>query len=239
MDSNNERHAMVRAQLEQRGISDSRVLDAMASVPRHLFVPPEARAQAYGDRALPISEGQTISQPFIVALMAQALRLQPGDRVLEIGAGSGYAAAVLSLLAGEIYAIERWPALAQAAERRLRDLGYANVHIFTGDGTAGLPAYAPFDGIVVSAAAPWVPRPLREQLGEGGRMVIPVGGRNEQIMLRLTRTDHQICTELLGDVRFVPLIGEHAWEPANADSRNPDNRHGHDDGERRQTTNDE
>ncbi len=219
MDANNERYAMVRAQLERRGITDSHVLDAMATVPRHLFVPPEARAQAYDDRALPISEGQTISQPFVVALMAQALGLTQRDRVLEIGAGSGYAAAVLSLLAGEVYAIERWPALAQAAERRLRERGYANVHILAGDGTAGLPAYAPFDGIVVSAAAPWVPRPLREQLGEGGRMVIPVGGRNEQLLLRLTRADHQIRTERMGEVRFVPLIGDHAWEPANDERR--------------------
>jgi protein-L-isoaspartate(D-aspartate) O-methyltransferase len=228
---------MVRAQLEQRGISDSRVLSAMAAVPRHLFVPPEAREQAYGDRALPISEGQTISQPFIVALMAQALCLKPGDRVLEVGAGSGYAAAVLSLLAGEVYAIERWPALAQAAEVRLHDLGYANVHIFTGDGTVGLPAYSPFDGIVVSAAAPWVPRPLREQLGEGGRLVIPVGGRNEQLMLRLTRTDHQIRAERLGEVRFVPLIGAHAWEPATTSPHDSDTGGSRDD--KRQTTSDE
>jgi protein-L-isoaspartate(D-aspartate) O-methyltransferase len=215
MDANNERQAMVRAQLARRGITDSRVLDAMATVPRHLFVPPEVRAQAYGDRALPIDEGQTISQPYIVALMAQALCLTKRDRVLEIGAGSGYAAAVLSLLAGEVYAVERWPALAESAERRLRDLGYTNVQIFSGDGTAGLPAYAPFDAIVVSAASPWVPLPLREQLGEGGRMVIPVGGRNEQYMLRLTRDNHQVRTERLGDVRFVPLIGEHAWEQTN------------------------
>ena len=212
MDTRDERFAMVRAQLQRRGITDTHVLDAMASVPRHLFVPPEARAEAYGDRALPIDEGQTISQPYVVALMAQALRLSKSDRVLEIGAGSGYAAAVLSLLAGEVYAIERWPSLAEAAERRLRELGYTNVFVVAGDGTAGLPAYAPFDGIVVSAAAPWVPQPLREQLGEGGRMVIPVGGRSDQILLRVTRVDHRIHTERLGEVRFVPLVGEHAWE---------------------------
>ncbi len=234
MDLNNERNAMVRAQLVQRGITDSRVLDAMATVPRHLFVPPEARAQAYGDRALPISQGQTISQPYIVALMAQALSLRPGDRVLEVGAGSGYAAAVLSRLAGEVYTIERWPALAEAAERSLHDLGYTNVHVFHGDGTAGLPAYAPFDAIVVSAAAPWVPRPLREQLGEGGRLVIPVGGRNEQILLRLTRTDHRTQTERLGEVRFVPLIGEHAWDPAE-----PEDGPHQEEGDDRQTASDE
>ena len=234
MDLNNERNAMVRAQLVQRGITDSRVLDAMATVPRHLFVPPEARAQAYGDRALPISEGQTISQPYIVALMAQALSLRPGDRVLEVGAGSGYAAAVLSRLAGEVYTIERWPALAETAERCLHDLGYMNVHVFHGDGTAGLPAYAPFDAVVVSAAAPWVPRPLREQLGEGGRLVIPVGGRNEQILLRLIRTDHRTHTERLGEVRFVPLVGEHAWEAAE-----PEAGSSRDEGDDRQTTNEE
>jgi len=234
MDTNNERNAMVRAQLVQRGITDSRVLDAMATVPRHLFVPPEARAQAYGDRALPISEGQTISQPYIVALMAQALSLRPGDRVLEVGAGSGYAAAVLSRLASEVYTIERWPALAETAERCLHDLGYMNVHVFHGDGPAGLPAYAPFDAVVVSAAAPWVPRPLREQLGEGGRLVIPVGGRNEQILLRLTRTDHRTHTARLGEVRFVPLIGEHAWEPAE-----PEAGSSRDEGDDRQTTNEE
>lgn len=234
MDPNNERNAMVRAQLMRRGITDSRVLDAMATVPRHLFVPPEARAQAYGDRALPISEGQTISQPYIVALMAQALSLRPSDRVLEVGAGSGYAAAVLSRLAGEVYTIERWPALAENAERCLHDLGYMNVHVFHGDGTTGLPAYAPFDAVVVSAAAPWVPRPLREQLGEGGRLVIPVGGRNEQILLRLTRTDHRTQTERLGEVRFVPLVGEHAWEPAEPEAGSH-----HDEGDDRQTTSDE
>lgn len=234
MDSNNERNAMVRSQLVQRGITDSRVLDAMATVPRHLFVPPEARTHAYGDRALPISQGQTISQPYVVALMAQALRLRPGDRVLEVGAGSGYAAAVLSRLAGEVYTIERWPALAETAECSLHDLGYTNVHVFHGDGTAGLPAYAPFDAIVVSAAAPWVPRPLREQLGEGGRLVIPVGGRNEQLLLRLTRTDHRTQTERLGEVRFVPLIGEHAWEPTEPESGTH-----REEGDDRRTTSDE
>ena len=213
MDSSQERQAMVRTQLVERGISDARVLDAMISVPRHLFVPAEVRSKAYQDHALPISEGQTISQPFIVALMAQALELTGGERVLEVGTGSGYAAAVLSLLAGEVYTVERWPTLAEAAEQRLRDLGYANVHVCVGDGTAGLPAYAPFDRIVVAAAAPWVPRPLREQLGVGGRLVIPVGGHEEQLLLRLTRGYSDVKTERLSGVRFVPLIGAHAWEP--------------------------
>jgi protein-L-isoaspartate(D-aspartate) O-methyltransferase len=200
------------AVLRQRGIRDRRVLDAMAQVPRHRFLPPEQRAEAYDDRALPIAAGQTISQPYIVALMAEALRLQRGERVLEVGAGSGYAAAVLSLLVGDVYTIERHPDLAQLAERRLHELGYRNVHVFAGDGTEGLPAYAPFDGIVVPAAAPWVPRPLRDQLAAGGRLVIPVGGHSDQVLLRVTRHGHETRSERLCDVRFVPLIGAHAWE---------------------------
>jgi len=203
--------AMV-ALLAQRGIRDQRVLEAMLRVPRELFVPPQVRAQAYEDRALPIEGGQTISQPYIVALMAEALALEPNERVLEVGTGSGYAAAVLSLLASEVYTIERHRELAESAERRLQELGYRNVHVFVGDGTDGLPAYAPYDGIVVPAAAPWVPRPLREQLAEGGRLVIPVGGQSEQVLLRVTRRGHQTRSERLCEVRFVPLIGGHAWE---------------------------
>jgi protein-L-isoaspartate(D-aspartate) O-methyltransferase len=217
MTADAERQTMVRKQLAGRGISDRRVLAVMAVVPRHLFVPEDLRKQAYQDRALPIAEGQTISQPFIVALMLQSLGLSGGERVLEIGTGSGYAAAVLSLLAAEVYTVERWPALAEAAERRLHDLGYANVHVFVGDGTAGLPAYAPFDAISVAAAAPWTPQPLREQLGEGGRLIIPVGGRDEQLLLRMTRCGGEIRTERLSGVRFVPLIGTHAWEPREDD----------------------
>lgn len=214
MESNSEQQAMVRAQLIERGINDERVIDAMLRVPRHKFVPTEMRDFAYHDRALPIDEGQTISQPFIVALMIQLLGLTGDERVLEIGTGSGYAAAVLSLLAADVYTIERWPALAETAERRLYDLGYNNVHVATGDGSAGLPAFAPFDAIIVAAAAPWVPRPLREQLGNRGRLVLPIGGRHEQLLLRLTRQDHEVRIERFGDVRFVPLIGEHAWEAA-------------------------
>ncbi|HEX5691355.1 MAG TPA: protein-L-isoaspartate(D-aspartate) O-methyltransferase, partial [Roseiflexaceae bacterium] len=196
----------------QRGIDDERVLAAMAEVPRHLFVPEEMRAHAYQDRALPIEEQQTISQPFIVALMAQALLLAGDERVLEIGAGSGYAAAILSRLAAEVYTIERWPSLAESAQQRLNELGYTNIHVIVGDGTAGLPAYAPFDAIVVAAAAPWAPKPLREQLSDRGRLVIPVGGRDEQLLLRMTRHGSEVRTERLSGVRFVPLIGAHAWE---------------------------
>ena len=215
MHIHNERYAMVRTQLEQRGIYDKRVLDAMVSVPRHLFVSSETQAQAYQDRALPISEGQTISQPFIVALMAQALVLTGDERVLEVGTGSGYAAAVLSRLAAEVYTVERWPSLAESAKRRLQELGYTNVQVSIGDGSAGLPEYAPFDGITVAAASPWVPRPLREQLGMHGRLVIPVGGHDEQILLRLTRQDTSMRIEQMSGVRFVPLIGQHAWEQPN------------------------
>jgi protein-L-isoaspartate(D-aspartate) O-methyltransferase len=214
-----ERREMVLTQLARRGIDDERVLAAMAQVPRHLFVPEEVRAHAYQDRALPIEEQQTISQPFIVALMAQALMLGGTERVLEIGTGSGYAAAVLSRVAAEVYTIERWPSLAETAEQRLHDLGYDNVHVYIGDGTAGLPEHAPFDGIVVAAAAPWAPRPLREQLSNGGRLVIPVGGRDEQLLLRMTRRGDEVRTERLSGVRFVPLIGAHAWEPNDDDEQ--------------------
>jgi protein-L-isoaspartate(D-aspartate) O-methyltransferase len=213
MSLDEERRAMVRTQLAGRGIVDARVLDAMACVPRHLFVPEEIREHAYLDRALPIAEQQTISQPFIVALMAQALMLRGDEHVLEIGAGSGYAAAVLSLLAAEVYTIERWPTLAEMAARRLDELGYTNAHVVIGDGTSGLPEQAPFDAIIVAAAAPWAPKPLREQLADGGRLVIPVGGRDEQLLLRLIRYGDDIRTEQLSGVRFVPLIGAHAWEP--------------------------
>lgn len=212
MDTEQKRAAMVRDQLQQRGISDARVLAAMERVPRHRFLPPEAQGNAYADRAVPIAEGQSISQPFIVALMAQALQLRGDERVLEIGTGSGYAAAVLSQLAADVVTIERLPVLAEAAEQRLATLGYINVRVIGGDGTAGLPGEAPFDAITVAAASPWVPRPLREQLARGGRLVIPVGGRGEQLLLRVTRDASGEHVEQLSGVRFVPLIGAHAWE---------------------------
>jgi protein-L-isoaspartate(D-aspartate) O-methyltransferase len=207
-----ERDAMVRTQLVPREIVNRDVLNAMASVPRHRFLPATLFDQAYDDCALPIGEGQTISQPFIVAFMAQSLELTGVERVLEIGTGSGYSAAVLSRLAGEVYTVERIPALAHAAQSCLQKLGYDNVHVFVDDGSLGLPAYAPFDAIAVPAASPWVPQPLRDQLAEGGRLVIPIGGRNEQLLIRLRRQDHTIRTERLNSVRFVPLLGAHAWE---------------------------
>ena len=207
-----ERDEMLHSQLASRDISDERVLQAMASVPRHLFVPEALQAEAYADRALPIGDDQTISQPFMVASMAQALELTPTDRVLEIGTGSGYAAAVLSQLAGEVYTVERIPGLAHEAEQRLQALGYTNIHVIVDDGSAGLPAYAPYDAIVVAAAAPWVPQPLREQLAEGGRIIIPIGGRDEQVLIRVRKQNHILHSERLFGVRFVPLLGNHAWE---------------------------
>lgn len=206
-----QREQMVRTQLMRRGISDQRVLQAMGTVPRHLFVPEEVRQHAYADHALPLPDEQTISQPFIVALMAQALQLQPTDRVLDVGTGSGYAAAVLSLLSDKVYSIERSAILANAAELRLQDLGYTNVAVVLGDGTLGWTEAAPYDAIHVAAASPWLPRPLRAQLAEGGRLVIPVGGAQKQILLRAAKRDGETRVSHLGGVRFVPLIGEHGW----------------------------
>ncbi len=210
MDFASERCAMIDL-LVQRGIRDRRVLDAMAQVPRHAFVPENERSLAYSDQALPIGEGQTISQPYMVALMVEALQLDPTDRVLEIGAGSGYAAAVLSRIVAKVHTVECREALAERAAVLLKTLGYANVTVHVGDGAQGLPDYAPFDAILVSAASPWVPAPLREQLASSGRLVIPVGGRQAQILLRLRREGDTLRTERLCDVRFVPLIGAHAW----------------------------
>lgn len=207
-----ERQQMVQTQLMRRGINDAAVLRAMSSVPRHLFLPTDLQAHAYEDRALPLDAGQTISQPFIVAFMAQSLELRGYERVLEIGTGSGYAAAVLSLLAAEVFTIETVPELAEMARVRLADLGYQNVHVLHGDGTIGLPDFAPFDAITVAAASPWVPHPLRQQLANGGHLVIPVGGRDDQLLLRLTRQEKDVQVERLSGVRFVPLVGEHAWK---------------------------
>lgn len=209
-----QRRRMVRDHLEARGISDPLVLEAMETVPREAFVPPDLRLDAYADGPLPIGEGQTISQPFIVALMIAAMGLTGTERVLEVGAGSGYAAAVIGRIVAEVYAVERHRALAEAAASRLEDLGVENVEIVCADGSEGWPERAPYDAIVVAAGAPVVPEPLKEQLALGGRLVIPVGrGRTVQELLRVTRvSETEYRREKLTDVRFVPLVGTGGWQ---------------------------
>lgn len=200
------RQQMVEGQLRQRDIRDERVLHVMATVPRHLFVPPAWRAQAYDDGPLPIGEEQTISQPYIVAVMTESLRLKGTETVLEIGTGSGYQAAVLSILAKKVYSIEIIPELAETARERLAALGYKNVEVIIGDGNLGWAQGSPYDAIIVTAAAPRIPLALIEQLAEGGRMVLPVEVGKEQHLLRLQKREGQIIREDLGPVRFVPLI---------------------------------
>jgi protein-L-isoaspartate(D-aspartate) O-methyltransferase len=212
-----DRQSMVERQLRQRGINDERVLNAFREVPREAFIGEPIDEFAYEDTALPIEEGQTISQPFIVALMAQALNLRPTDRVLEVGAGSGYAAAILARLAERVYAIERNTRLAEIAGDRLKRLGYDNVEVRAGDGTLGWPEAAPFDAILVSAGGPDVPKPLLDQLADGGRLVIPVGGQRQQRLLRIQRIGDELFQEDLGAVAFVPLIGEGGWKAASAE----------------------
>jgi protein-L-isoaspartate(D-aspartate) O-methyltransferase len=208
-----ERLAMVEQQLRKRGIRDTAVLAAMAQVPRELFVGPEYRAQAYDDTPLPIPAGQTISQPYVVALMIEALYLRAADRVLEIGTGSGYAAAVLSRIAHEVYTVERHEELVVYARQRFLELGYGNVQVRHGDGTLGWAENAPYDGIVVAAGGPQIPLSLRQQLAAGGRLVIPIGRqRQRQQLVRITRHHgDRFQQEKLGYVRFVPLIGEEGW----------------------------
>jgi len=203
---------MIAHQVAARGVRDARVLEAMSAVPREAFVSESLGEFAYEDTPLPIEAGQTISQPYIVALMIEAAALRPEDRVLEIGAGSGYAAAVMSRIARKVHAIERHPELAELARARMARLGYDNVVIRTGDGTRGWPENAPFDAILVAAGGPEVPRPLREQLAIGGRLVIPVGAADQQRLVRVTRRSQaDYDEEDLGFVRFVPLIGAHGW----------------------------
>jgi protein-L-isoaspartate(D-aspartate) O-methyltransferase len=203
---------MIEKQLRRRGISDSAVLGAMTAVPRHEFVAEELRSRAYEDVPLPIGGGQTISQPYIVAAMTAALDLQPSDRVLEIGTGCGFQAAVLSLLAKEVFTIERRPELASAATATLARLGYANAHAHCGDGTLGLPDFAPFDAILVAAAAPAVPKPLLAQLAEGGRMILPVGDTEHQELQLIEKHGDTFPTKMLEGCRFVPLVGYHGWQ---------------------------
>lgn len=200
------RHLMVDLQLRQRGIADERLLAAMERVPRHEFAAEQYREQAYEDHPLPIGEGQTISQPYIVALMLEALKISATDKVLEIGTGSGYVTALLGELAGMVVSIERHASLANSSRELLATMGYQNVSVVIGDGTQGFPQYAPYDAIIVSAAAPEVPQALLDQLAEGGRMVIPVG-RDDSQQLRLIRMESgQLHTDFRELCRFVPLI---------------------------------
>lgn len=197
---------MVDSQLRARGISDPRVLDAMLRVPREQFVSEPNREQAYEDHPLPIGNGQTISQPYIVALMLESLHLRPTDKVLEIGTGSGYATALLAQLAAQVFSVERHPALAQSAREVIAALGYTNVRILTGDGTLGLPEAAPFDAIMVSAAAPYLPPALLAQLSDNGRIIIPIGTENSQQLQFVRLINGQPVISLRELVRFVPLI---------------------------------
>ena len=210
-DSTAARLAMVRSQLQRRGITDARVLSAMREVPRHAFVPPEWRHEAYSDHPLPIAHDQTISQPYMVAIMTQSLALQGHERVLEVGTGSGYQAAVLSRLVAHVYSIEYFPALAESARAVLQRLGYTNIQVIVGDGGLGLPTQVPYDGIIVAAAAPHVPQPLLTQLAEGGRLVVPVGSVTSQELLIITRHGDDYPQGRSVPCRFVPLLGQEGW----------------------------
>jgi protein-L-isoaspartate(D-aspartate) O-methyltransferase len=207
-----ERTLMVEQQLKARGIEDEAVLNAMEKVSREVFVPHEYRDSAYKDGPLPIAEGQTISQPYMVALMTQCLQLLGHEKVLEIGTGSGYQMAVLLSITPHVYSIERLPALAQYAADNLRSLGYENLHIKVGDGSCGWPEEQPFDGIIVTAGAIDIPSVLKEQLSDGGRLVIPVGPRYSQNLLRVTRRGDEFITEDFTACVFVPLIGKYGWK---------------------------
>ncbi len=202
----NLRRGMVDTQLRARGIADERVLQAMLRVPRHEFSPERYREQAYEDHPLPIGEGQTLSQPYMVAIMLQVLRLSSAERVLEVGTGSGYLTALLAELTARVVSIERHPQLSDAARELLMRMGYSNVKVISGDGTHGFPEEAPYDAIVVSAAAAEVPHKLVEQLAEGGRMIIPVGPGDAQQLQFIEKRDGQTCTSLRELCRFVPLV---------------------------------
>ena len=207
------RQQMVTSQLRARGIADERVLEAMSRVPRHEFAPERFRDQAYEDHPLPIGEGQTISQPYIVAIMLEALKLSPNDKVLEVGTGSGYVTALLAELTADVLSIERHVSLAESARSFLATLGYENVRVVTGNGWQGCPEAAPYNAIVVSAAAPEVPRALVAQLAEGGRMIIPVGGGDSQQLQLMRKQNGQLTTERREMCRFVPLVPSEPGAP--------------------------
>jgi protein-L-isoaspartate(D-aspartate) O-methyltransferase len=206
-----ERSEMVEAQLQRRGIRDAKVLQAMLEIPRHEFVPDTFLDKAYSDSPLPIGESETISQPYIVAAMTAAARIESGDKILEIGTGSGYQTAVLAHLGAKVYTIERNVELADAARTRLARLGYHNVEVIWGDGSQGYAAAAPYEVIIVTAAAPRAPAVLLQQLAESGRMVIPVGDLRRQDLHLISRYGNQFRVEVLDPCQFVPLIGTHAW----------------------------
>jgi protein-L-isoaspartate(D-aspartate) O-methyltransferase len=206
-----ERRSMIDRQIRRRGISSPRVLEAMAAVPRHEFVPAKFRASAYADKPLPIGEGQTISQPYIVAAMTEALEPTGSERALEIGTGSGYQAAVLSLLVNQVISVESHTSLALEAQERLANLGYQNVHVHNGDGSAGFPEAAPYDSILVTAGAPGIPQVFASQLREGGRLVIPVGGRDNQELVCARKENGELRSRVLFDCKFVLLLGRYAW----------------------------
>ncbi len=203
---------MVEGQIRRRGIRDDRILQAFEEVPRHLFVPEQMRYMAYEDMPLPIGREQTISQPYIVALMTSLLSLQGNERVLEVGTGSGYQAAILSRLAAEVETVELIPELAEHAAQLLRKLGYGNVHVHVGDGTLGWPPGSPYPAIIGTAAAPRVPPPLLDQLEEGGRLVLPVADQHQQLLKVITRNGNDYDEHVAIAVAFVPMRGRHGWE---------------------------
>jgi protein-L-isoaspartate(D-aspartate) O-methyltransferase len=207
-----DRNDMVRMQIARRGVRDPRVLEAMRTVPRHRFVPPHLRGAAYRDSPLPIGQGQTISQPYIVAYMTELLELTGEERALEIGTGSGYQTAILSRLADQVYSVERLASLTVEARELFAALKYDNVHTLVGDGTLGWPDHAPYDVILVTAAAPHVPEPLKEQLADGGRLIAPIGPRWTQHLVRVRRVGNAFEAEDLIGVAFVPLLGSHGWQ---------------------------
>lgn len=207
-----ERDQMVRTQIQERGIHNTRVISAMQQVPRHLFVPPGLQAQAYGDFPLPIGDGQTISQPYIVAFMTTLLDPLPEEKILEIGTGSGYQAAVLAAMGVQVISLERIPELVGNAEENLKHAGILGIRIICTDGTRGYPGEAPYDGILITAAAPHIPEALFRQIRDGGRIVAPVGTREIQELVRITRVSGTYRTERFFPVRFVPLIGADGWE---------------------------
>jgi len=206
------REDMVKTQLMSRGIFDKLVLDAMKKVPRECFLPKDLEGSAYDDCALPIGEGQTISQPYMVAIMTEKLGLSGGEKVLEIGTGSGYQAAILAEIASEVITIERIPSIAERSRKLFDELGYKNIKVIVGDGTLGMPEEAPFGGVIVTAGAPSIPKPLTEQLSDGGRLVIPVGETFEQTLTIVTKHGNKLDVERSIGCVFVPLVGKYGWK---------------------------